>query len=84
MEHTSGYVQRMHKKELLRNSRYLLQEVKNNTQRVFKNVNYLAQHISVSRASPWVATHSQTGGVPVVELSPWILSECVVSSDSVL
>jgi len=39
MKHTSGYVQSMHEKELLGNSRYILQEVQNNTQRFFKNVN---------------------------------------------
>ena len=39
MKHTSGYVQSMHEKELLGNSRYILQEVQNNAQRFFKNVN---------------------------------------------
>ena len=57
MEHTSGYVQSMHKKELLGNSRYLLWEVQNNTQRVFKNVNNMFHFSEGSEALLCIYLH---------------------------
>ena len=50
LEHTSGYVQSMHKKESSGNLRYLLQELHNNAQRFFKNLNNMFHFLEGSEA----------------------------------
>jgi hypothetical protein len=57
MEHTSGYVQSMHKKESSGNSRYLLQEVHNNAQRFFKNVDNMFHFSEGSEALLCIYLH---------------------------
>jgi hypothetical protein len=57
MEHTSGYVKSVHKKESLGNSRYLLQEVHNNAQRFFKNVNNMFDFSEGSEALLCIYLH---------------------------